>query len=57
MAVQAFLDGAISWVGIPDLLEEVLQQFDGTSADNADVVYDIDRRAREATIKVLENRR
>ena len=57
VAVQAFLDGAISWVGIPDLLEEVLQQFDGTSADNADVVYDIDRRAREATIKVLENRR
>ncbi len=57
IAVQAFLDGAIQWVGIPDLLEEVLQQFDGTSADSADVVYDIDRRAREATIKVLENRR
>ncbi len=57
VAVQAFLDGAISWVGIPDLLEEVLQQFDGTSAESADVVYDIDRRAREATTKVLENRR
>ena len=56
VAVQAFLDGSISWVGIPDVLEEVLQQFDGTSATSADVVYDIDRRAREATTKVLEKR-
>ena len=53
VVVQAFLDGKISWVGIPDLLDEVLQQFDGTSATSADVVYDIDRRARQAARAAL----
>jgi 1-deoxy-D-xylulose-5-phosphate reductoisomerase len=53
VVVQAFLDGEISWVGIPDLLDEVLQQFDGTSATSADVVYDVDRRARQAASAAL----
>ena len=55
VAVQAFLDGRVSWVGISDLLDEVLQQFDGTSADSAEVVYDVDRRARELTIGLLRD--
>lgn len=53
IAVQAFLDGQLSWVGIADLLDEVLQQFDGTRADSADVIYDVDRRAREAARALL----
>ncbi len=53
VAVQAFLEGAISWVGIADLLDHVLQQFDGTSADSADVIYDVDRRAREAATAAI----
>ncbi|MGI9624489.1 MAG: 1-deoxy-D-xylulose-5-phosphate reductoisomerase [Acidimicrobiales bacterium] len=55
VAVDAFLDGVIPWLGIPDLLDRVLQQFDGTSATSADVVYDIDRRAREATRALLRS--
>jgi 1-deoxy-D-xylulose-5-phosphate reductoisomerase len=55
VAVQAFLDGAIPWVGIPDLLDGVLQEFDGTSASSADVVYDVDRRAREVATRRLRS--
>jgi 1-deoxy-D-xylulose-5-phosphate reductoisomerase len=55
VAVQAFLDGEIPWVGIADLLDEVLQEFDGTLAASADVVYDVDRRAREATKQLLRS--
>ena len=47
VAVQAFLDGKLSWVGISDLLDRVLQQIEGTTADSAEVVYEVDRRARE----------
>ncbi len=55
VAVQAFLDGEIPWVGIADLLDEVLQEFDGTLAASADVVYEVDRRAREATKRLLRS--
>ncbi len=47
VAVQAFLDGKLSWIGISDLLDAALQQFDGTTADSAEVVYEVDKRARE----------
>jgi 1-deoxy-D-xylulose-5-phosphate reductoisomerase len=53
VAVQAFLDGALSWVGIPDLLRRVLDEFDGTPADTADVVYETDARARARTAQLL----
>ncbi len=53
VAVQAFLDGVISWVGIADLLREMLQRFDGTAATSADVVYDVDRRARELARRLI----
>ena len=55
VAVQAFLDGRIAWLGIPDLLDAVLQRFDGTSADSAEVIYEVDRRARETTSAVLRS--
>jgi len=55
VAVQAFLDGQIPWIGIADLLDDVLQQFDGTLAVSADVIYDVDRRAREAARALLRS--
>ncbi len=53
VAVEAFLDGALPWVGIPDLLRRVLDEFDGTPADTADVVYETDARARARTAQLL----
>jgi 1-deoxy-D-xylulose-5-phosphate reductoisomerase len=53
VAVQAFLDGAIPWVAIPDVVDEVLQRGTGNVDDVQDVL-DADRVAREhATEAVL----
>jgi 1-deoxy-D-xylulose-5-phosphate reductoisomerase len=55
VAVEAFLGGRIGWLGIADLLRSVLDEFDGTSAESADVVYEVDRLAREATHRRLRS--
>jgi 1-deoxy-D-xylulose-5-phosphate reductoisomerase len=46
VAVAAFLDGALSWIAIPDVLSEVLDRHDGAGADAAEVVVAADHRAR-----------
>jgi 1-deoxy-D-xylulose-5-phosphate reductoisomerase len=46
VAVQAFLDGAIRWISIPEVLHDVLSRHDGAMADSVDAVIDADRRAR-----------
>ena len=46
VAVEAFLDGALSWVGISELLVEALDSWTGDSADDLETVLDVDRRAR-----------
>src|SRR5947207_5895431 len=56
MAVAAFLDGLISWVSIADVLKEVLDRHDGTVAESAEVVIDVDRRARREATNVIETR-
>jgi 1-deoxy-D-xylulose-5-phosphate reductoisomerase len=57
VAVAAFLDGVIPWVAIADVLRETLDRHDGTKADSAEVVIDVDRRARREATQVIENRR
>jgi 1-deoxy-D-xylulose-5-phosphate reductoisomerase len=47
VAVAAFLDGAVSWIAIPDVLSEVLDRHDGAGADATEVVVAADRRARQ----------
>ena len=49
VAVAAFLDGVLPWVGIGRLLAEVLDQWPGDRAEDVESVLDVDRRAREAT--------
>ena len=49
VAVQAFLDGAISWVGISETLKKLLDLWPGTPADSLDAVLDADARARAVT--------
>ncbi|MEY2450545.1 MAG: 1-deoxy-D-xylulose-5-phosphate reductoisomerase [Acidimicrobiaceae bacterium] len=56
VAVAAFLDGLISWVAIADVLKEMLDRHDGTKADSADVVIEVDRKARRETTQVIEKR-
>ena len=54
VAVAAFLDGAIPWLRIPDVLKRTLDGHDGSPADSAEAVVDADRRAREAARRAVE---
>jgi 1-deoxy-D-xylulose-5-phosphate reductoisomerase len=54
VAVQAFLDGAIRWISIPDVLNRVLDRHDGSRADSAEAVVSADRRAREQARMVID---
>ncbi len=56
VAVDAFLDGRISWLGIPEVLDAALQGHDGTEATSVDAVVDVDRRARLEARRVIEQR-
>lgn len=55
VVVQAFLDGRVRWVDIANVLEDILGRFDGTPAESADVIYDIDRRARGAAEELISS--
>jgi 1-deoxy-D-xylulose-5-phosphate reductoisomerase len=55
VAVQAFLDGVISWVAIPDVVDDVLQQGTGNVDDVQDVL-DADRVARERATEAVHRR-
>ena len=57
VAVAAFLDGVLPWVGIGRLLADVLDQWPGDRAEDVESVLDVDRLAREATraLVVAEN--
>jgi 1-deoxy-D-xylulose-5-phosphate reductoisomerase len=52
--VEAFLDGRIAWVGIPDVLNAVLSRHDGGRADGVDAVIDADRWARQEAQRETE---
>ena len=46
VAVAAFLDGRLGWLGIPEVVEATLDHYDGARMDSVDDVLDADRRAR-----------
>ncbi|MBA2282442.1 MAG: 1-deoxy-D-xylulose-5-phosphate reductoisomerase [Acidimicrobiia bacterium] len=54
VAVEAFLDGALAWTAIPDLLAEVLGGHDGGTADSVEAVVDADVRARRTARHLIE---
>jgi 1-deoxy-D-xylulose-5-phosphate reductoisomerase len=56
VAVDAFLQGGIRWADIPIVLAAVLDRHDGTPATDADVVIEIDRRARVEARQVVATR-
>ncbi|HEU5149403.1 MAG TPA: 1-deoxy-D-xylulose-5-phosphate reductoisomerase [Iamia sp.] len=56
VAVDAFLRGALTWIGIPDVLEEVLSRHDGGRPDTVEAVIETDQRGREAARAVISER-
>ena len=47
VAVQAFLDGEISWLQISEVIEAALESHDGTPADSVEAVLEADYLARQ----------
>jgi 1-deoxy-D-xylulose-5-phosphate reductoisomerase len=56
VAVDAFLNGGIAWITIPEVLKAVLGRHDGRSADTVEDVIEADRRSRELAREVLLHR-
>jgi 1-deoxy-D-xylulose-5-phosphate reductoisomerase len=56
VAVAAFLDGAIGWLAISEVIDETLQAWPGTKADSVDVVLAEDARARARARQAIERR-
>jgi 1-deoxy-D-xylulose-5-phosphate reductoisomerase len=56
VAVDAFLNGNLSWLGIADVLDEALDLHDGTVLSDVESVIDVDRRARQVTRSIVERR-
>jgi 1-deoxy-D-xylulose-5-phosphate reductoisomerase len=56
VAVAACLEGRLAWSGIAPVLEEALSEHTGTELEDADVVIEVDRRARERTSAIIERR-
>ncbi|MGC8471415.1 MAG: 1-deoxy-D-xylulose-5-phosphate reductoisomerase [Acidimicrobiales bacterium] len=56
VAVAAFLDGRLDWLGIPQVVADVLDRCDGAPLGSADDVLDADRRARVLASLAVERR-
>jgi 1-deoxy-D-xylulose-5-phosphate reductoisomerase len=56
VAVQAFLDGLISWLAIADVIAETLDGHEPRNPDSIDVVLDADRQARRRATGAVERR-
>jgi 1-deoxy-D-xylulose-5-phosphate reductoisomerase len=53
VAVEAFLEGRITWLGIPDVSEAVLSRHDGSTPRDVDDVIAADRSARALALAAL----
>jgi 1-deoxy-D-xylulose-5-phosphate reductoisomerase len=56
VAVAAFLDGAIGWLTIADVIEEVMQAWSGRAADSVEAVLLADAEARDLSERIIEKR-
>lgn len=56
VAVEAFLDGRIRWVDIPDVLSAVLDGHDGGNASTLDDVLVADAAARRLATELIDER-
>ncbi|MBW3615644.1 MAG: 1-deoxy-D-xylulose-5-phosphate reductoisomerase [Actinobacteria bacterium] len=56
VAVQAFLDGLISWLDIAEVIKEVLDGHNGGALETTEDVVEADRRARELARGAVQRR-
>ncbi len=56
VAVAAFLDGRLDWLGIADVVAAVLDRCDGAPLRSVDDVLDADRSARELAADAVDRR-
>ncbi|HVF33684.1 MAG TPA: 1-deoxy-D-xylulose-5-phosphate reductoisomerase [Acidimicrobiales bacterium] len=56
VAVAAFLDGRIPWLGIAEVIQDTLEDHDGGDLATADDVVEADRKARERAGRAVERR-
>ena len=56
VAVAAFLDGAITWMGITELLTDAMDAWPGDEATDVDAVLDLDWRARDVATALVAAR-
>jgi len=56
VAVAAFLGGAVAWSAIAEVIEECLDAWEGTKAENLDVVLAVDAQARERASASVDRR-
>ena len=56
VAVAAFLDGAITWMGITELLTDAMDAWPGDEATDVDAVLDLDCRARDVATALVAAR-
>lgn len=53
-AVEGFLQGQITWIGIGEVLTRALDAHDGAPADNLEAVIEADRRGRAFVVSFLD---
>jgi 1-deoxy-D-xylulose-5-phosphate reductoisomerase len=56
VAVAAFLDGRLDWLGIADVVEATLDRCDGSPLESVDDVLDADRKARLSARAAVERK-
>ncbi len=56
VAVAAFLDGALTWTGIAEVLADALEAWPGDPASDVEAVLDVDRRARAVATDLVSAR-
>jgi 1-deoxy-D-xylulose-5-phosphate reductoisomerase len=56
VAVEAFLSGRIGFLGITDVLHAALDRHIRASVLDLDDIFDIDRRTRERTARIIQRK-
>jgi 1-deoxy-D-xylulose-5-phosphate reductoisomerase len=56
VAVAAFLEGRITWLGIAEVLAEALSRHHGNEMTSVDVVLEVDREARAVARALVERK-
>tara|TARA_E500000331_G_C17199592_1_gene688674 strand:- start:284 stop:1438 length:1155 start_codon:yes stop_codon:yes gene_type:complete len=53
VAVSSFLEGKLSWIGISEVLEEVLNDWPGEKATNIEDILEVDEESRRVTSDLI----